>query len=675
METKNEEQIYNKKQNNNQLSSLIIKKKRIRNEIANSSSARYKQNNDGLKINDGTEKENFNVQEMMDESICFFKNILFKKIYSKIKIGLFNIKNYFKEKKISNFKIKLNHGVNKKYNLIIYNGKNKTIVKMIKYILLINIFLQTISNIFYFCYSQDSKISLQIKGIGNKAILGNKTTNYFNNMKYLKEVWINGDKQNEISKRYDFHQSENYVDLIWDENIEDCTNMFYDCSDITEINLSQFKIPLVKSLRDMFSYCSSLVLIDLSNFDTSSINSMEGTFSWCYALTSLDLSSFNTSSVNIMRGMFYQCSSLTSLNVSNFDTSHVDDMFYMFALCPLLTSLDLSNFNTSLVNDMQGMFYGSTSLEYINLNNFHENKLGNYQNMFSNIQFNPVICTKEIDTNKIYNSIKNNNCYVIDCSNDWKSKQKKLNNNNQCVESCDNDPIYKYEYNGKCIQTCTDGLLTVDNSMNKCKCELRQCLQCPIVALSKGLCSQCNTGYYPKENDPENLDEYIKCYNNIDGYYLDKNLFKKCYYTCKKCNIKGDYLNHNCIECNYDYPFSYNKNPYFNCYENCDYYFYFDNEYNFHCTRDSSCPNNYPKLIQDTSECMEYDFEDIKNMLLNEGNQIEQASNEEQIAYYDNILKLMETGFIAKNYNTSNIDLGNDEIIKADKFIVTLTTT
>ena len=72
---------------------------------------------------------------------------------------------------------------------------------------------------------------------------------------------------------------------------------------------------------------------------------------------------------------------------------------------------------------------------------------------------------------------------------------------------------------------------------------------------------------------------------------------------------------------------------------------------------------------------MEYDSEDIKNMLLNEGNQIEQASNEEQIAYYDNILKLMETGFISKNYNTSNIDLGNDEIIKADKFIVTLTTT
>ena len=86
--------------------------------------------------------------------------------------------------------------------------------------------------------------------------------------------------------------------------------------------------------------------------------------------------------------------------------------------------------------------------------------------------------------------------------------------------------------------------------MNKCKCELKQCLLCPPVPLSKGLCTQCNTGYYPKENDPKNLVEYIKCYNKINGYYLDNNLFKKCYYTCNKCNIKGDYINHNCIECN-----------------------------------------------------------------------------------------------------------------------------
>jgi len=63
METKNEVQIYNKKPNNNQLTSIIINKKRIINENANSSSTRYK-------------------QEMMDTTICFSKIILFKIIYS-----------------------------------------------------------------------------------------------------------------------------------------------------------------------------------------------------------------------------------------------------------------------------------------------------------------------------------------------------------------------------------------------------------------------------------------------------------------------------------------------------------------------------------------------------------------------------------------------------------------
>ena len=275
------------------------------------------------------------------------------------------------------------------------------------------------------------------------------------------------------------------------------------------------------------------------------------------------------------------------------------------------------------------MFLYCRNLEYINLKNFHENNLGNYQSMLSSIQINPVICIKTIDANVIYNLIKDNNCYAFDCSYDWKSKQKKIYNKNQCIESCDNNREYKYEYNGKCNDTCTNGFLVDENNikLNKCKCELKQCLLCPPVPLSKGLCTQCNTGYYPKENDPKNLGEYIKCYNKINGYYLDNNLFKKCYYTCNKCNIKGDYINHNCIECNNDYPFRYNKNSYFNCYENCGHYFYLDNDYNFHCIGDSFCPNDYPKLIEGTSECMEYDIEDIKKMLLNEKNQTEKASN------------------------------------------------
>ena len=63
-----------------------------------------------------------------------------------------------------------------------------------------------------------------------------------------------------------------------------------------------------------------------------------------------------------------------------------------------------------------------------------------------------------------------------------------------------------------------------------------------VVALNKNLCTKCNIDYYRIENDDSNIGEYINCYKEPEGYYLDKNysLFKKCYYRCETCEIKGD---------------------------------------------------------------------------------------------------------------------------------------
>ena len=81
-------------------------------------------------------------------------------------------------------------------------------------------------------------------------------------------------------------------------------------------------------------------------------------------------------------------------------------------------------------------------------------------------------------------------CHVKDCSNDWKSKQKKINGNtNECIENCDN--INQYEYNGKCISSCSYAYLRLynNNAFHKCKCELDQCLACSNVALENNLCT------------------------------------------------------------------------------------------------------------------------------------------------------------------------------------------
>ena len=54
----------------------------------------------------------------------------------------------------------------------------------------------------------------------------------------------------------------------------------------------------------------------------------------CSSLSSLNLSNFITDNVNDMESMFLLCSNLTSLNLSNFNTNNVTDMSRMFYHIP-----------------------------------------------------------------------------------------------------------------------------------------------------------------------------------------------------------------------------------------------------------------------------------------------------------------------------------------------------
>ena len=172
-------------------------------------------------------------------------------------------------------------------------------------------------------------------------------------------------------------------------------------------------------------------------------------------------------------------------------------------------------------------------------------------------------------------------------------KTKKMNaGNGSCLDSCKKDENFMYEYNGNCFTKCSKGNYTQDN-ITHCKCEEDKCLICTKVALELNLCNKCNEkdNYYPKENDESNYGEYIECYKEIDGYYLDKDnsIFKKCFNTCKTCEIEGNSEIHNCLICNTNYPYAINTSDYYNCYIECKFYYYFKNK-NYKCTKDEICP-------------------------------------------------------------------------------------
>ena len=508
--------------------------------------------------------------------------------------------------------------MNQIYNLK-YSARNN-IKYLLFLILVINPFIISfLYDELYISKFNSANITLKIKGIGNHKIF----YEFYNTNSYPNEVKINGIKQDNVNASYYFDKSDNFIELYWDHNNIKGNCMFRGCNDIYEIKFL--------------------------NFDTSKV-------------TSMGL-------------MFYHYTLLTSLDLSKFDTSNVEDISYMFSHCLLLTSLNLSNFDTSKVTNMDDMFDGCSNLNYINLQNFGEIKLNQWRHIFDNVPINFFVCGNESSLNSQF-KYQITGCYTIDCSDDWPQKQKKIiYGTKTCIDSCQNEALHNYEYNGQCYENCSRGYETYNN-IKYCKCELEKCRICTPVALKLNLCNKCNDNYYPKENDDLNYGDYIECYNETIGYYLDQinSIFKKCYNTCYTCEIEGNFENHNCLICNKDTPYGINISNYFNCYIKCQYYYYFDNK-NYRCTLDKSCPVEYPILI-DELECIKNDIKHIQYNITKIGkNDTLILQEDDEIKYYDLILNITETIFTSYNYDTSKIDEGGNEIINIDKINIAFRTT
>ena len=147
-------------------------------------------------------------------------------------------------------------------------------------------------------------------------------------------------------------------------------DMFYECSSLTELDVSNWDTSNVTSMGFMFQNCKSLTELDASNWDTSNVTAMYYMFINCKSLTELNVSNWNTSNVTTMSSIFSSCKSLTELDLSNWDTSKVTAMNSAFAYCESLIELDLSNWDTSKVTSMTSMFESCSSLTELDVSNW-----------------------------------------------------------------------------------------------------------------------------------------------------------------------------------------------------------------------------------------------------------------------------------------------------------------
>ena len=135
-----------------------------------------------------------------------------------------------------------------------------------------------------------------------------------------------------------------------------------------------------------FFWCEKLNQVEgIKNLNTKEVTDMADMFYECRDLSSLDVSGFNTEKVTDMSGMFYECISLKLLDVAKFNTANVKSMSNMFYRCYNLDLLNVTNFNTANVTNMQGMFSGCSALTTIYASdNFVTGKVTDGSNMFSN---------------------------------------------------------------------------------------------------------------------------------------------------------------------------------------------------------------------------------------------------------------------------------------------------
>ncbi len=144
--------------------------------------------------------------------------------------------------------------------------------------------------------------------------------------------------------------------------------MFYQCSNLTYVNMKDWNTDNLTSLEGIFNSCSKLAIIDgINDINTSQVNNMGGLFSGCASLLEININNWDVGNVTNYGAMFRGCKKITSLDISNWDTSKMELASGMFQGCTSLTSLDLSGLEVDTATTISQMFNGCSELVSLNL--------------------------------------------------------------------------------------------------------------------------------------------------------------------------------------------------------------------------------------------------------------------------------------------------------------------
>jgi len=373
---------------------------------------------------------------------------------------------------------------------------------------------------------------------------------------------------------------------------------------------------------------------DLSNvtikFD-SYIISCENMFNSVKGVLEIDLSNLDFSYVTNMSSMFNQCINLKKITFGNINTSKVESMSQLFHNCSKLTSIDLSKFDTSSVTKMERMFSHCKSLQSIDVSKFNTQNVENMCDLFA-------ACFKFTS---------------IDLTSFNTSKVKNMQGMFYCCYELKSVNLSHFDTSSV---TCLQGMFDYDRSL-----------------------IYINLYSFKIKNDANTINIFnhtslnLKiCISDLDTQNLLKPKNNDCNDRCFKNYIMMDLKNNRCVEyCNEtEFRYEFQKN----CYKECpDGSIPYNNSLKKEYYCKPICTTKKPYEIKSKQECVDKcSLNDIKenNCILN------YKENKEEVGKFnDFILKNLENDFTSKDYNTSKLDNGENEIYEYEKMTITLTTT
>ena len=413
--------------------------------------------------------------------------------------------------------------------------------------------------------------------------------------------------------------------------------MFHGCSSLTSLDLSYFDTSYVTSMEYMFNDCIGLNYVNLSLIDISSVETMAYMFKNCEKLERIDLSKLNITSLKSMVNMFNNCNSLLFVNLKSLKINGIEigDMFKLDTNEKLKLCYDenlASNIKekySSLNNDCSHpCFKESTKIisEYGqcvddcntgSLTYKYEFNDKCYENCPENTTKSDYKCIKTSLTCEHYSNLDESQCFetvpegyyiydndnkIIDkCYKNCKTCNKKgYNDNNNCI-TCKEGYFYEY---GNCVEKCKYNSFIDNNFIEVCTCPLNiKCRECSDESLKSNLCITCNVEgkYFAKYSEIRN--DFMDCYQSLEGYYFKADYFFPCYETCNECTAGGNEIVHKCTKCKSGYIFKDEIND-SNCYKICDYFYYLDESNEYKCTDSYTCPSNKNKLIEEKRKCV-----------------------------------------------------------------------